>query len=118
SDHVAPWQAVGCGAWFSPGEVDPDGVPCLVAHTEVPGLLVHVEAGLTVLSQLLDGKKPLFREGAHAHVVFVSDTHDPGAGWTEKPSEKEKTRLRREAQHSLVTSRPTGAELAAKAAQR
>ena len=72
----------GCdAAWFAPTDVNSAGVPCIVAHTQTGMRDVRVEAGLTALKQMLlrDGDEPLFRAGAAANVIFVSDTHDPGA---------------------------------------
>jgi hypothetical protein len=66
--------------WFSPTAVGASGVPCLVSHTQVAMDPVLVEAGLTAFGQLLEkrGDVPLFRPGAAANVIFVSDTQDPG----------------------------------------
>jgi len=72
----------GCDeAWFGPTDVNSAGVPCIVAHTQTGMRDVRVEAGLTALKQILlrDGDEPLFRPGAAANVIIVSDTHDPGA---------------------------------------
>jgi hypothetical protein len=72
----------GCAsAWFKPTDVNSAGVPCIVAHTQTGMQDVRVEAGLTALKQMLlrDGDEPLFRPGAAVNVIFVSDTHDPGA---------------------------------------
>jgi hypothetical protein len=72
----------GCdSAWFKPTDVNGAGVPCIVAHTQTGMRDVRVEAGLTALKQMLlrDGDEPLFRPGAAVNVIFVSDTHDPGA---------------------------------------
>lgn len=79
----ARFPARGCGtAWFRPGERDADGVPCIVAHTQIAMDAVGVEAGLTAFGQLVEarGDRPLFRPGAAANVIFVSDTQDPGLG--------------------------------------
>lgn len=73
----------GCeSGWFSPEEKNGSGVPCLVAATQIAMDNVGVEAGLTAFAQLLEGRgdTPLFRPGAAANVVFVSDTQDPGLG--------------------------------------
>ncbi|MFZ5475386.1 MAG: hypothetical protein ACOZNI_01315 [Myxococcota bacterium] len=80
-DQAARFAHAGCEtAWFAPGETDAFGVPCLVAHTQISMDTVRAEAGLTALAQLLErhGDTPLFRSGAAANVVFVSDTQDPG----------------------------------------
>jgi len=72
----------GCDeAWFKPGDKNAAGVPCIVAHTQTGMRDVRVEAGLTVLKQMLlrDGGEPLFRTGAAANVIYITDTHDPGA---------------------------------------
>jgi hypothetical protein len=73
----------GCaGAWFAPTDRDAAGVPCIVAATQIAMDSVRVEAGLTAFGQLLErqGDVPLFRPGAAANVIFVSDTQDPGIG--------------------------------------
>ncbi len=72
----------GCDeGWFKPGDTNSAGIPCIVAHTQTGMRDVRVEAGLTVLKQMLlkEGAEPLFRAGAAANVIYVSDTHDPGA---------------------------------------
>ncbi len=70
----------GCAAWFAPTDLNPQGLSCLVAHTQSPLVSLHVEAGLTALMQLLERGEPIFRPGAAVNVIFVSDTHDPGVG--------------------------------------
>jgi hypothetical protein len=70
--------AEGCSAWFEPTERGPDGVPCLVAHTQILEAASGVEAGLTSLGMFALTTPDLFREGAAVNIVFVSDTHDPG----------------------------------------
>ena len=75
-----PLRYDGCGNWFGPKETNPQGVSCLLAHTQL-GLHQSVaEAGLTAFGQLLERqrRRPLFREGAAVNVIMVSDTHDPG----------------------------------------
>ncbi|MEQ1568674.1 MAG: hypothetical protein ABMA64_23750 [Myxococcota bacterium] len=89
----------GCSAWFTPEERNADGVPCLVAHTQVALYPVGVEAGLTALGQRLERDPPLFRPGAAVNVVFVSDTHDPGLPATDP------------AFAGLLSARPTFAQL-------
>lgn len=70
----------GCEAWFTPTEVNADGVPCIVAHTQIGMTATTTEAGLTSFKQILEKSReePLFRRGAAVNVIFVSDTHDPG----------------------------------------
>jgi hypothetical protein len=72
------YPVMGCDAWFAPDEANADGVPCLVANTQIALYPVIVEAGLTALAQRLEADPPLFRSGAAANVIVVSDTHDPG----------------------------------------
>lgn len=79
--QLARFAHRGCDdAWFAPGDVDDDGVPCLVGHTQISMDVIQAEAGLTAFAQLLErrGDSPLFRPGAAANVIFVSDTQDPG----------------------------------------
>ncbi len=70
----------GCGPWFSPGDLNPQGQPCLLAHTQVPLLPVRVEDGLTAFRQLVDhtAGNSIFRTGAAVNLVVISDTHAPG----------------------------------------
>ncbi len=74
------YEQRGCEDWFEPGATDVHNVPCLVGATQTPLAPVGVEAGLTALVQWIEasGPEPRFREGATVHVIFVSDTHDPG----------------------------------------
>jgi hypothetical protein len=93
----------GCDPWFAPGERSAQGVPCLEAHTQLALVGVGTEAGLTAAQQLL-ARGPVFRTGAAANVIFVSDTQDPGLE-ADKPWFD-----------ALVAMRPTGEELVATAA--
>jgi hypothetical protein len=80
-DLGASFRFDGCeDAWFEPWEENADGVPCLVAHTQISGTPVRVEAGLSALQQFLQKQvgESTFRDGAAVHVIFVSDTHSPG----------------------------------------
>lgn len=68
--------------WFTPAATDVHNVPCLLGATQTSLAPVGVEAGLTAVHQWVLGADdaPRFREGAAVHVIFVSDTHDPGVG--------------------------------------
>jgi len=80
-EHVASrFSADGCGAWFAPTDTNGEGIPCIVAHTQIGLTAVDAEAGLSALFQMLQKHRgsALFRRGAAVNVVFVSDTHDPG----------------------------------------
>ena len=71
----------GCdGGWFSPSDVNEHGEPCVLAITTIPLYKANAEAGLVAVKQFLQsrGDEPLFRDGAAANIVFISDTHDPG----------------------------------------
>jgi len=71
----------GCdGGWFSPSDKNENGVPCVLAITTIPLYQANAEAGLVAVKQFLQsrGDEPLFRDGAAANIVFISDTHDPG----------------------------------------
>ena len=75
------FRFAGCeDAWFEPWEENAQGVPCLVAHTQISRTPIRVEAGLSALQQFLQKQAgtSTFREGAAVHVIFVSDTHSPG----------------------------------------
>jgi hypothetical protein len=64
--------------WFSPGEKNSDETACLRAAMQISGM-IGVESGLmSVLQILKKNSKPLFRQNAGVHFVFISDTHDPG----------------------------------------
>jgi hypothetical protein len=95
----------GCDAWFAPGDENARGIPCFQAHTQLSLLGVGVEAGLTAVNQLLE-RGPVFRTGAAANIVFVSDTQDPGIK-ADHPGFDE-----------LVSLRPTGDEVVATASAR
>ncbi|MBT3221897.1 MAG: hypothetical protein HN348_22715, partial [Proteobacteria bacterium] len=80
-DLAENFKIDGCSnAWFTPGEKNATGVPCIVAHTQIGLSGIRAEAGLTAFKQLLlkNGVTPTFRPGAAVNVIFVSDTHDPG----------------------------------------
>jgi hypothetical protein len=100
----------GCDAWFGPRDVDEGGVPCILAHTETSKKHGPIEAGLTVVSQML-GKGSVFRDGAAVNVVFVSDTHDPGLAPYKKNGRRNK-----KFDPSLVENRPTWEQLRDRAA--
>ncbi len=78
--YAARYPLDGCGPWFDPDQRNDQGQPCLVAHTQLPLIPVRVEDGLNAFRQLLERTEgtPLFRTGAAANVVFISDTHAPG----------------------------------------
>lgn len=98
--HVAERYPIdGCGGWFAPKESNAKGVPCIVANTQLALYPVLVEAGLLALHQRLERGDPLFRSGASANVIFLSDTHDPGLS----PSE--------DGYAELMAARPTFEQL-------
>jgi hypothetical protein len=76
--------------WFAPGQKNQpsDGkIPslCLEGAIQAPYFGTQVEAGTVSLMNLLTNfslniQRPLFREGSSVNVIFISDTHDPGAG--------------------------------------
>jgi hypothetical protein len=103
----------GCAAWFAPGDVNANGVPCLIAHAQIDLQPVVAEAGITAFSQLLEAHEgPLFRPGANVNVIFLSDTHDPGV-----PSHRSNGKLARLDRliggQQLAASRPDFAALKA-----
>jgi hypothetical protein len=76
----------GCATgWFEPKAVNSAGDSCLSAATQISLLGTGQEAGLISLDQLSRRQAQnggrLFRPGVLANVVFVSDTHDPGANY-------------------------------------
>lgn len=64
--------------WFRPEDRNPNGKRCLSVALQNPFHAVVCEAGMTALSQLVDKRGQVFRKGAFAQVVFVSDAQDPG----------------------------------------
>lgn len=99
-------EAEGCDPWFAPGDRGPDGVSCLVAHTQILEAASEVEAGLLSAGLLALSDPELFRPGAAVNLVFVSDTHDPGL----PPDHKH--------HDAMVAQRPDPARLAAGIAER
>ena len=68
------------GEWFKPDAVNSKNQRCLTAALQNPFYAVGCEAGITALSQILDKRGKIFRAGAFAQIVFVSDAQDPGCG--------------------------------------
>ncbi|NRA67578.1 MAG: hypothetical protein HRU19_24065 [Pseudobacteriovorax sp.] len=81
ADFANDFPVAGCAnKWFSPEDVNADGVPCLLAATQSVFSALISEPGIHAFQQLLlkHAGTPLFRENALLNVIFVSDTHDPG----------------------------------------
>ena len=80
----------GCAdEWFAPGAVNALGERCLDSAVQSPLYATGVEAGMVSLEQLLvkttaQGQR-LFRNKAFVNVIFVSDTHEPGANYFGRP---------------------------------
>jgi hypothetical protein len=75
-------------SWFEPGsKTSNPQVSCLAGALQIVGHCTGAEAGLTALKQFFqkNAGKPIFRDGSYAHVVFVSDTHDPGKSADKAP---------------------------------
>jgi hypothetical protein len=72
--------------WFKPSDKNSAGKTCLSAAVQSAFTGVGVEAGLVAVSQILDKRKQLFRVNSNVHVVFVSDTQDPGKDPSSSPS--------------------------------
>ena len=77
------WALEPCSQkWFTPTAVHPNlGHSCFEAATQISATALNTEAGIKAFEQLLT-KNPsggVFRDKAIVNVVFVSDTHDPGA---------------------------------------
>lgn len=64
--------------WFKPTAVNANNNRCLSVALQNPFHGVDCEAGMTALSQLHDKKGKVFRDGALAQIVFISDAQDPG----------------------------------------
>lgn len=91
--------------WFKPDSVNGNNVRCLNAALQNPFFAVGCEAGLTALGQIHDKRGKIFRDGAFAHVVFVSDAQDPGCGGP-NPTDANSS--------ELLRNRPTSQQLRAK----
>lgn len=89
SSYTGKFPLKGCSAWFKPTDNNVDGQSCLNAHTQVGLIATGVEAGIVSLDQLVRRNgaagKALFRPGSLVNIVFVSDTHDPGANYYGRP---------------------------------
>lgn len=64
--------------WFKPADVNSAGQRCLTVGLQSPLHGVSCEAGITALSQIHDKRGKVFRDGAFAQIIFVSDAQDPG----------------------------------------
>ena len=77
-----------CGPWFHPTEKTGSGF-CLMAALQNKLPRVKYEAGMRALSQFITvQKQPVFRDHAIVNIIFISDTHEPGAknpGWNYIP---------------------------------
>lgn len=76
----------GCASsWFSPEDKDETGVPCLIGASQISQIGTGVEAGVISLKHLIkkaqSRNQKLFRRDVNLTVIFVSDTHDPGASY-------------------------------------
>ncbi len=75
----------GCSEWFQPTSKNSYGVNCLLANSQITLFPTGVEAGTVSLHQLIkkynSEEQKLFRDGALVNIIFVSDTHDPGANY-------------------------------------
>ena len=79
--HAGKWSIDGCQQkWFSPEDVDGNGVSCLTGAIQSSNTSTMAEAGIHAFEQLLlkNAGKATFRSNAIVNVIFVSDTHDPG----------------------------------------
>lgn len=79
--------------WFHPSDKNARGEACLDAAVQLGNWCTGAETGLVAFEQLLLkstlGGKRLFREGAFANVIFVSDTHEPGDNYFGLPAAPE-----------------------------
>lgn len=107
--YAKRYKHPGCGAWFTPTEDNAEGTSCLQAALQEPLLPGRFEAGLVALGQWLDktAGTPRFRSGAAVNVIFVSDTHDPGA-------DTDQDRKHPDAAADLEAERPDLADLRAR----
>lgn len=87
---AAKFPLPGCAAqWFQPQDTDASGANCLLGATQLALQPIGVEAGIVSLFQMAKRQTSLgaklFRDRALVNVVYVSDTHDPGAGYYDQP---------------------------------
>lgn len=80
----------GCAnSWFGPEDKDESGIPCLIGAAQISQIATGVEAGVISLKHLIKKAQSqnakLFRKDVNLTVIFVSDTHDPGANYYGKP---------------------------------
>ncbi len=95
--RAADWPLNGCEQeWFKPSDKDGSNNFCFTAALQTTAAAVSVEAGIHAFRQLLDKNKNkvIFRPNALVNVVFISDTHDPGAN-----------------NRTLIDTRPTYADI-------
>lgn len=110
-EHTSSFVAEGCDdAWFSPNQKGSDGKSCLEAVSQLAPICTGVEAGLVTLEQTLknynsQGKR-LFREGAFVNIIFISDTHEPGANYFGKPNAPQKMKSYEEILSVINTNSP------------
>lgn len=71
-------QPVCADEWFGPTSTNSNGQRCLSVALQNPYTATVCEAGMTALSQILDKRSRIFREGAFAQIIFISDAQDPG----------------------------------------
>lgn len=90
-------EALCAQEWFSPTSTNISGRRCLSVALQNPYFATVCEAGMTAVSQLIDKKGKVFRDGAFAQIVFISDAQDPGCQ-----------------NQSLINLRPTPAALQSK----
>lgn len=101
----------GCSAWFDPSDKNENGVSCFTANSQIVLQGLGQEAGVVSLFQLLkrhtlEGSK-LFRDGAIVNVIFVSDTHDPGAMYFERDHAYADRPTYAELEAALLENNPT-----------
>lgn len=94
-NHSEYFQMEVCNeSWFSPGQKNSNGDSCLSAAAQLAPICTGVEAGLVTLEQILNrytlNNQRLFREDAFVNIIFVSDTHEPGANYFGRPNAYER----------------------------
>jgi hypothetical protein len=71
--------------WFSPNETNSRNESCLSSAMQTPLYSTGVEAGAVSLFQMIElfsqKQSRLFREKANVNIIFISDTHEPGANY-------------------------------------
>gem|GEM_PF-4484015 len=105
----------GCAPWFAPSDKNVNNVSCVQAASQIARIGTGVEAGVVSLSQLSEHMtstdQKLFRDGAIANVIFVSDTHDPGQNYYGRANATAEIMPYSDLKESIMNNNPLIADL-------